>query len=122
MLTAVLSLTPQPITANRVSLTWITQPETSWINIYDTHDTVGLAQAVTGGITNTVTISGTEGMAFVIQEYRNTQGHLELVMMFTTDATPHVDFTTQTPTPILTPIATPLQTDLYQVYTSIVMR
>lgn len=124
-------VTPQPISPTRATLTWVPDPQTVWVNVYDVPNvTVGLAQSVTGGITNTITISATEGMTFVIQEYKIVNGRLELVKFFSTSATPHVDFPTatltpvqtQTPQPTLTPTATILPSQIKpRIYTPIVI-
>lgn len=110
-LAVVLVVTPEPISPTHATLTWVPDPQTIWINVYDVPAvSVGIAQSVTGGITNTVTISATEGMTFVIQEYRLVNGRLELVKFFSTGATPHVDFPTATLTPVQTQIPQPTQT------------
>lgn len=108
---------PEPISPNLVRLTWVTHPQTVYINVRDlTFNSVALAQIATGGITNTVTISGTEGMQFQIQEYRLVEGRLEMILFTNTAPVPHVDFPTATPTieqtatplPSVTPTPTPI--------------
>lgn len=123
----VLSVTPEPITPNVVRLTWITQPDTTYINIRDvTFERVGLAQSATGGITNTVTISGTTGMVFQIQEYKLAGCCLELITFFNTAPVPNADFPTATPpvTPTQTvtpqPIETPIVTLTPRVYMGVI--
>lgn len=109
IIAAVLSVAPEPITPNVVRLTWQTQPETTYINVRDTtFNSVGLAQSATGGVTNTVTISGTENMVFQIQEYKLVNSRLEMITFFNTEPVPHVDFptATQTSQPSVTPVPT----------------
>lgn len=107
-------VTPEPITHNVVRLTWITQPDTTWINVRDTtFNSVGAAHSATGGITNTVTISGTAGMVFQIQEYKLVNGRLEMITFFNTNPVPTVDTPTPTNTPTQTtqPSVTPVPTN-----------
>lgn len=118
-------ITPEPIKYNVVQIAWVTQSETTWINIYDVGGTHGIAQAATGGITNTVIISATEGMTFVIQEYKLVDSHLELVKFFSTAPVPASDFPTptQTPQPTNTPVPTATIEPIvkHRIYTPIVM-
>jgi hypothetical protein len=135
ILAAVLSVTPTPISQNRVLIEWVTQPDTTWINIWEvTQPSSGTflrANAVTGGVTNTVELSGTSGLVFQIQEYKLVAGQLTLVTFFNLEPVPHADFPTpsvtpsQTPQPTLTPVPTntpisnPLQVRMFM---PIVMR
>jgi hypothetical protein len=132
LLLVAMVVTPQPVTPELVQIVWVTQPETTYINVRDvTFERVGLAQSATGGVTNTVTISGTEGMVFQIQEYKLVGCCLELITFFNTSAVPHVDFPTATPIlpptqtqqPTNTPIATPVPIQLqHKLYTPMILR
>lgn len=103
---------PEPISPNVVRLTWVTHPQTVYINVRDlTFNSVALAQIATGGITNTVTISGTEGMQFQIQEYHLVNGRLEMILFTNTAPVPHVDFPTATATSTIEQTETPLPSD-----------
>jgi hypothetical protein len=134
LLLIVALVTPKPIAYNTVEITWITQPETTYVNIWNTTSNyMQYATIVSSGVTNTLTLEASEGVVFQIQEYKLVNGRLELITFFNLDAVPHSEFPTptntpvpsETPQPSVTPnptaTATPVQTK-HRFYNGIVMR
>lgn len=132
ILAAVLSVTPKPIAYNTVQITWATQPQTTWVNIWNTPENyMQYAASVAPGITNTLTLEAVKGVVFQIQEYKLVHGRLEMITFFNLEPVPHSDFPTPTnmPTstaqpsvtsvPTSTPISNPLKVRLF---TPIIMR
>lgn len=121
-------VTPEPIAYHAVRITWQTQPDTTWINIWNTNDNyMQYAARVSPGVTNTLTLEAVEGVVFQIQEYRLVNGSLEMITFFNLEPVPHSDFPTptQTPQPSVTPVPTntPISNTLkVQVFAPIVMR
>lgn len=131
MLAAVLSVTPEPIAHNVVRITWVTQLETTYVNIWNTNENyMQYAASVSPGVTNTLTLQAVESVVFQIQEYKLVNGRLELITLFNLEPVPHSDFPTPTniptntaqpsvtPFPTNTPISNPLKV---RVFTPIVM-
>ncbi len=107
-----IAVTPEPISSNTATITWVTQPQTTWINVWDVTQpgsgTFIRANEVSSGVTNTLTLSTTTGLVFQIQEYQLVAGRLELVTFFNTNPVPYIEFPTpiEIPQPSVTPIPT----------------
>jgi hypothetical protein len=120
-------VTPVPVAYNTVQVSWVTQPDTTWINVWDTNaNEMRYAASVSSGVTNTLTLSATEGLVFQIQEYKLVNSRLELITFFNLAPVPASDFPTpiQTQQPANTPLptltVTPIQLK-YRLYTPIVI-
>lgn len=120
-------VTPEPIRYNAVQITWQTQPETTWINVWNTSSNyMQYAASVSPGVTNTLTLEAVESVVFQIQEYKLVNGSLEMITFFNLAPVPHSDFPSPTPTsapsvtpvPTNTPISNPFKV---QVFTPIVL-
>lgn len=131
MLILLVAVVPVPIAPNAVQISWVTQPETTYINVWNTNaNELVTAHGVSSGITNTLTLSATEGVVFQIQEYKLVNGRLELVTFFNADPVPVMPTQiptikpTQTPQPSVTPnpTATPISGMKPRMLTALVMR
>lgn len=118
-------VTPQPVTPSTATITWVTQSETTYLNVWIIEpDTLVWVGNVTGGVTTTLTLASFEGAMYQVHEFKLVGCCLELITFFNTAPVPHVDFPTAIPTPIQTvtplPTNTPIVTLTPRVYTPIV--
>lgn len=107
LLLVAMVVTPQPVTPNIATITWVTQSETTYLNVWIIEpDTLVWVGNVTGGVTTTLTLASFEGAMYQVHEFKLVGCCLERVTFFSTAPAPHVDFPTVTATPTQT---TPLQ-------------